>query len=358
MKLKRIYSEQPEVEIWENLLKYTYPENIKKYFSKNHNSQPSDDLINIISGSLSQAYEYFSLSRKSSLQVSPLLIYYGSTNLIHGTLCLVYGKLLKIRNHGMKLRKLSGIDRIGDVTLNINDNKTGGLSIFVNEYNPYKQEFSSNIEWSFEEIAGSIVELSNDFSDLYGQENIHAIPIKEIILDNEVQYRVNLDIFNETQVTTLLKSIPGFSRSYFPFEKNRNNELIIRKKIHGQKLHEVTTMGESFFLAGYTKDGKQISFPYFSLFLMLLFMLGMLCRYNPEFWNPFVERDNSGERNFVEKLIRVSRRQLPNLMLDLLTGEKNMYNMHFDLNEDKRKNLSEKDIRELIEEELNLRRLP
>lgn len=248
MKIKRIYSEQPEVEIWENLLKYTYPENIKKYFSKNHNSQPSDDLINIISGSLSQAYEYFSLSRKSSLQVSPLLIYYGSTNLIHGTLCLVYGKLLKITNHGMKLRKLSGIDKIGDVTLNINDNKTGGLSIFINEYNPYKQEFSSNIEWSFEEIAGSIVELSNDFSDLYGQENIHAIPIKEIILDNEVQYRVNLDIFNETQVTTLLKSIPDFSKSYFPFEKNRNNELIIRKKIHGQKLHEVTTMGESFFL--------------------------------------------------------------------------------------------------------------
>lgn len=69
MKVKRIYSEQPEVEIWENLLKYTYPENIKKYFSKNHNSQPSDDLINIISGSLSQAYEYFSLSNHSSLQV-------------------------------------------------------------------------------------------------------------------------------------------------------------------------------------------------------------------------------------------------------------------------------------------------
>lgn len=257
----------------------------------------------------------------------------------------------------MKLGELSGIDKIGDVTLNIIDNNTGGLSIFINENNLYEQEFSSNIAWSFEELAGSLVELSNDFSELYGQNNIHAIPIREIILDNEVQYRVNLDVFDETQVSTLLKLIPDFNKSYFPFEKNRNNELIIRKKIHGHKLHEVTTMGESFFRAGYMKDGKQISFPYFSLFLMLLFMMGMLCRYNPEFWNPFVERDISGERNFVEKLIRVSRRQIPNLMLDLLTGEKNMYNMRFNLNEDKRKNLSEEDIRELIEEELSSRRL-
>ena len=157
MKVKKIYSEQPEVEIWERLLKYTYPENINKYFRKNHNSQPSDELINIISGSLSQAYEYFSLSNHSSLQVSPLLIYYGYTNLILGSLCLVYGKLLKIRNHGMKLGELSGINRIGDVTLNIIDNKTGGLSIFINEYNLYKQEFSSKIAWSFEELAGSLL---------------------------------------------------------------------------------------------------------------------------------------------------------------------------------------------------------
>ena len=34
MKVKKIYSEQPEVEIWERLLKYTYPENINKYLDR------------------------------------------------------------------------------------------------------------------------------------------------------------------------------------------------------------------------------------------------------------------------------------------------------------------------------------
>lgn len=34
MRVKKIYSGQPELEIWEYLLKYSYPENIKKLLLK------------------------------------------------------------------------------------------------------------------------------------------------------------------------------------------------------------------------------------------------------------------------------------------------------------------------------------
>ena len=54
---------------------------------------------------------------------------------------------------------------------------------------------------------------------------------------------------------------------------------------------------------------------------MGLFALGTLSRYHPSFWNPFVTRDSTGEKLIVEKFISVARRQIPNLVLNLLEGE-------------------------------------
>lgn len=357
MKTKKRYSEQPEKEIWEYLLKYTYPKNIKNYLLQMNKIDVSEDLVNGISGSLSQAFEYFKLSVNASLQVSPLLLYYGATNLIFGSISLINGELIKIKNHGMKLSKFSSDERIGKIKFKLVDKESGGLSAYLKGVGLDPNIFFTRDEWTFEELSSSLIELVDDFIEIYGQEKSHVIPIKEVVLENETQFRVDLDFYNYENVTRLLNSIPEFSKNYFPTETNRKNELIIRKKINGATIHETSTIGQKFFLVGYIKEKQTIDFPYFIIFLMVLYILGMLCRYHPEFWNPFVERDPTGERNFVEKFIRIVRRQLPNLMLDIITEERNIYSLNQYNELDMRKNLNEDEIREIISEEFNARRL-
>src|SRR5699024_12616874 len=48
--------------------------------------------INTIIGSFLQANEYFKASKSANLQISPLLLYYGATNLLLGLTSLMTGK--------------------------------------------------------------------------------------------------------------------------------------------------------------------------------------------------------------------------------------------------------------------------
>ena len=82
MEIEKIYSEKAEEDIWSSLLKFTYTENLKRFFN-DRQEDVNEVLIETISGSISQAYEYFSVSKNASLQVSPLLLYYGATNLLY-----------------------------------------------------------------------------------------------------------------------------------------------------------------------------------------------------------------------------------------------------------------------------------
>lgn len=117
MEIEKIYSEKAEEDIWSSLLKFTYTENLKRFFN-DRQEVVNEDLIETISGSVSQAYEYFSVSKNASLQVSPLLLYYGATNLLYGISCLLTGEVLKVENHGMKIEPSLKNQQVAETTIN------------------------------------------------------------------------------------------------------------------------------------------------------------------------------------------------------------------------------------------------
>ena len=96
------YSENPEEDIWLNLKRYSFVENIYRYY-KDSEVNPSEDLVEAISGSILQAYEYFQASKTATIQTAPLLLYYGATNLLFAASCLLKGVFVKVNGHGMKL---------------------------------------------------------------------------------------------------------------------------------------------------------------------------------------------------------------------------------------------------------------
>ena len=103
IKEQKIFTENPEEEMWRTILQFSYPANIRRYIEeKGFNSD--DKLIECISGSILQSYEYYNACKTSNLQISPLLLYYGTTNLLYGMTNLLTGKINEIRNHGMHIQ--------------------------------------------------------------------------------------------------------------------------------------------------------------------------------------------------------------------------------------------------------------
>lgn len=83
-----------------------------------------------------------------------------------------------------------------------------------------------------------------------------------------------------------------------------------------------------------------------------LFIMGSLCRYHPEKWGPFVLNDETGERLLFEKFLYLSRRILPNIVLNLLNNDNVVYvTQKYSINETI-KHVGEHEIKELIQKEL------
>jgi hypothetical protein len=140
----RIPSENPEKDLWIQLLQYSYPANIKRTIkSKNPDTtEITDDLIELISGSMIQAEEYQRASHNVSIHTSPLLLYYSIINLTFAVSCLIKGDTISVDDHGMRLTKKPDKNgHLADVTIQVVNENTGALSSFAKVISP--QEIKS-----------------------------------------------------------------------------------------------------------------------------------------------------------------------------------------------------------------------
>lgn len=64
MNTRKIFSESPEDDLWQLIAHYSYPNNISKYLISNGTSNQDTKLIENISGSISQAKEYYYASKE------------------------------------------------------------------------------------------------------------------------------------------------------------------------------------------------------------------------------------------------------------------------------------------------------
>ena len=74
VKNARIFTEEPEQELWRSILQFSYKANILRYYDENgiEKKENDDILANSIAGALLQADEIYKASKTVSLQVEPL----------------------------------------------------------------------------------------------------------------------------------------------------------------------------------------------------------------------------------------------------------------------------------------------
>ncbi|MGL5657331.1 MAG: YaaC family protein [Fusobacteriaceae bacterium] len=351
-KIEYIYTENPIEEQWRQILHFSYPNNIKSYFNKKGIKDVSEKIIENISGSILQSKEYFDNFKNSSLQIKPLLLYYGVTNLFNAFSILLSNTIPEIKNHGMQL-KIADYKKIADLKINPVNEKDGALGVFNKIFSGdlSKEKLTEYGEWSLLELFSSIYDVSDDFKNCYEYGETHVIPVKIIKMKTYEVEKIKIeDIANQDN---FFKQIKNYKEVYLSPEKiNKDNSIILKKKMYKKTLAEQTVFGNYYFSLSHFKKSSYIN-PILEIRLyMILYGLSVVSRYNPEIWNPFLKNDITGEKLLIEKLLNFSSRIIPNLLLNKLYDSKFIYVQNYQGIVDLSQNLSKEDIKELIKDEL------
>ena len=314
-KFKKIFAENAEQEQWRMLLQFSYPLNIKKSIQNRFDKYSLDeDNIETIAGSIAQAFEYFEASRNASLFISPILLYYGITNLLFGIISLKTGKEVKINNHGLSLTVEKGnLKKLGDVIINTSGDKSGAFRIYYDSLC-----LKNNIQivpWQLSEIFKSIPEIKNELESCYDDEFSHCIPVQVVKGKKERLERIQKsDVLNINDLD-LPSMIEDYQNCYL--QPNPTNEyIILRRKINSDEIGYYSLTGHKYLFLYHLKNNKKISIPVIVSMFMGLFALCSLSRYYPGIWYRFVQSDSTGEKALIDKFLSVCKRFIPNILLN------------------------------------------
>lgn len=254
--VKQIPTDNPIIEQWQLLAQYTYEPNIERYFSDREISLCSESDIEFIAGSIRQSEAYFNAAKSAPLDVSPLLMYYGASNLLLATGTLLKGERPIVYNHGMKLDSPEGNESfpIGDIKIKTIDPSTGALGYLSTIFSSVGS-IANGETWILSEILGSIPELKQDFEACYSDKSPYIIPV-EIIKKRKKPYeRIRKsELVRFKDISELVSCIPNYSSSYHRPLWSENDEFVtLYRKLDSEEIGFVSTYGQKYLEIAHKK---------------------------------------------------------------------------------------------------------
>ncbi len=353
----KIFAEEPEVELWRNLLKYSYKSNIKKYFEEhdhiiieNDDSENSFDVVaNAIAGAILQADEYYRASKTVSLHVEPLMLYYGTSNLMYAMSLLLRGHLINIKSHGMRIEIERTNKQIADTKIFFSNSSDGGVHVYAKDMGLDKNLCSYNFfGWTLSDFFDSIAEICEDYDRCYKNRLSKVFLIDAF---NTADGVVEKMWINDEQIEEI-QCIEDFNKAYLRPQRLEDSErgayLVLRRRINGKDISRVSYSEQPYLCASHTFNGKHITIPEEINMFISLFALGNLCRYHPDVWYPFVTSDVTGEKLLIEKLLYFSRRILPNEVLNRIEGQRIIFTSDKYIPENRIHLVGEHEVKEIV----------
>lgn len=350
-----VFSENPEDDLWRELLQYTYEKNVERY-GKEHSLNFSTETKNSIIGSFLQAYEYYHACNSVNLQIEPLLLYYGTANLLWGMCNLITGNLNKIENHGMKINVESNFKYIADAKVHFNNITNGGIHVYAKIIG-YTEKLVEYNDWKLMDSFASIAEIEKDFKKCYSKKSSNVIMLEVFNTPDGKVEKIYYNEENKETIVNLLKDVIGFNESYLPYqfgeEKNNGKKcIILRHKLNSHDITKISYSGQPYLYAAIRKNSKKVEMPTILNMYISLFVLGSLCRYFPEKWSPFVISDTTGEKLLVDKFLRYAKRLIPNYILNIILSKNIQYVSNKYNSIDTVKLVGEHQVRELVKKEV------
>lgn len=315
------FSENPEKDLWRELLQFTYDANVERYLAKK-GMNADEHTINSITGSFLQANEYYKAAKNTNLQISPLLLYYGSSNLLYGMTNLLNGNIAEINNHGMKVFIPDQFSSMSDVIIRFLSPSNGGVHVIAKALG-FVSDLTGFGDWRLKDFLGSIAEISTDFERCYNTQDSCIVTLDVFNTPDGKVEKIYYNESNKNELLSLLSRVEGFDKSYLKLttakDFNTNREyFVLRHKLMGENISIDSYSGQPYLQAGHIKNSQLVTIPSILNMYISLFALASLCRYHPEQWSPFVLKDTTGEKLLIEKFLFYTRRLLPNFVLNKL----------------------------------------
>ncbi|AWM75807.1 YaaC family protein [Lactobacillus kullabergensis] len=335
MKRQIIFSENPIRDLWVNIEKYSYPYNIKKYLK---NKEASEKLINSISGSILQAKEFFNASTHVTIQTSPILLYYGTINLLFASSALLTGIVPEINGHGLTLKKddIYKTDLL-KLSITVHNGKKDGFAYYYQSLE--KKLLNSSEIWTIQDCLSAIPELAFQFINQFGITKTHIIPVNRIVTNDDTAFVTKSEIIDFSTLELLIDNDKKYNKNYFKPERNFKGGAVLRKKLNGKSLIKSAYNGQYYLTVSFN-EVNDLSEKIYGLFgsYIALFGLCTLCRYYPQIWTPYIRQDPSGDVNYIKVFLSYIHRYIPNIILDYIENTKHIYSSSLLLSDHKTDN--------------------
>jgi len=340
MEKRLIYSESPYQKMWDTFVYFEsepttkqFLENIYKNsgFKDSHKYayQNTSKLIYFIK----QAKEYFHSANNSNILVKPLLIYYGMMSLIKTVILTkdpIYPSNTGVLRHGITTRKLKKQNyQFHEDEVKIQ--KEGLLPWFYSLITNNSIDKIEGNKYKIQELLSLIPELHDSYKRLYEDELIHLIlDLKQTNL-NQISFSLPKTILKYYQhsITLFLNELNNSTdskESVFHLESD-NGEFVRFTWISStpisleqpnvfNNLMIVQDYKGRYYLRPYKES--RLLLPDIMVDYMLMYNLGMLCRYDTELWGEIIFSFASEDMYIINEFLNTTQRKFPNLILNIL----------------------------------------
>ncbi len=307
--IREIQTEHPINEIWSMLGYFESKFNCEKYLEDKFGSdlEGLSDTANSLSYTVGSAREFYDAADGVSVLTRPLLLFYGMIDLSKALFISTHGKKSPSRSHGLQsIKEWNG--EISELSVKVSKDGT-----FPQFHGCYCKDSIRYKTLALKELFSQIPEIKTEFETIYNEKSraLYTSPGEYgiEIIDSELEKYGDLDY--------LLNQIPGFSEKYRIVNKSEERCWLINIQYRTPDLMKRSISGDKYFVLPIVKEDVLL-LPEMSVHYLIMYLLGMISRYQPEEWGKVITGEDSGEIYFLKKFLYVTRRKFPNLVLNEL----------------------------------------
>jgi hypothetical protein len=275
---------------------------------------PDEDLTDVaksLAYTMRTAREYYEAASRVTTLTQPLLISYGMTALSKAVFMSTHGKKSPSKRHGLrKVEEWTGT--FAELSAEVMKDGT-----FPQFHGCYSREGLDKLTFSVKDLFSLVPEVKVEFETVY-HEKSRALKIQRrhdrvLVVDSELDQYVDL--------SKLIFAIPGMHDVYLPHSQQLENKLVLfYSGINlGAKDPSIRAIsGDEYLVLPLSKSSGIVCIPEMTVHFILMYLLGMLSRYQPKEWGEIIEGEETGEIYVVQKFLDTTIRKFPNLTLNEL----------------------------------------
>lgn len=347
----RIPSEQPYRKLWDTYVYFENEQTTREFLKKRYEELGFEKLIPLVYQAtpkfiyaVKQAREYYRAAEHCDILTKPLLLYYGMMALSKALIATrdpEYPSTTSVLKHGLSTRRLKR-DDYSFAEDEVRVQKDGLFNVLHRTLNGPPIENGTRLR--MKDLLAVIPELIHPYRRLYGEPAVATLHHVEAAsqppadrqggtgIGHRNAWHLPRSIVAVGKKTTeefldLLNRHGGEQARFFYPEDAHDEEGVLRIHLDGDGhlRHPLVThdfSGQPYLRLPHEGD---LAIPEASVHYMIMFVLGMLCRYETERWGEMILTFSSHDTFVINEFLNVSMRKFPNMILDELCQERNIF---------------------------------